>query len=73
MRSSNQLETWTSYVSLQKNTLSECFRLVTSQLRFFYPEVCLEPYETSKMKLFAKIGNDFKSLFILGKRSILDV
>ena len=39
----------------------------------FYPEVCSEPYETSKMKLSAKIGNDFESLFILGKRSILDV
>ena len=40
---------------------------------FFYPEVYSEPYEKSKMKLFAKIGNDFESLFILGKRSIIDV
>ena len=40
---------------------------------FFYAEVCSEPYEASKMNLFAKTGNDFELLFILGKRSIIDV
>ena len=39
----------------------------------YYAEVCSEPYEASKMNLFAKIGNNFDSLFILGKRSIIDV
>ena len=39
----------------------------------FFPEAYSKPSQTSKMKLFAKIGNHFKSLFILGKRSISDV
>ena len=60
----NQLETWTSYVSLQKNVFSEYFWQVTCQICFIYAEVSSEPYEASKMKLFTKIGNDFELLFI---------
>ena len=40
---------------------------------FFYPEVYSEPCQTSKMKLLAKIGNYFESLFNLGKSSVLNV
>ena len=35
---------------------------------FFTQRCVFEPYETFKMKLFARIGNDFESLFILGNK-----
>ena len=34
---------------------------------FFYAKVCSEPYEASKIKVFAKIRNDFESFLFWEK------
>ena len=64
--------------------IKEKVLLLTSQLHAFtekYPkqnmekqnlEAYLEPCQTSKMELFAKIVNDWKPLSIFAKRSILE-
>ena len=40
---------------------------------YCYPVEYSEPYETSKMELFAKIVNGFQLFTIFAKSSILDI
>ena len=43
------------------------------QFTLYSAEAYSEPFKASKMKLFVKIVNDFQSLTIFAKSSILDV